>query len=178
MDPEVARLAKLAEEEAAREAEREKLWQEREAQRQDEQEIRGSSGSNSARLREQERKKKEKIKAERKKMDLLLENAFDGEVEEAWRAAWVEECFGATLIGAKVDCEDKNKHTALSEAACGGHANVCKLLLDHGANVNSVNVQGRTPLFRAAFMDKRECVKLLLENGGDPRSRPPPTKRR
>ena len=52
-------------------------------------------------------------------MDLLLENAFDGEVEEVAKqcAAWVEECFGATLIGAKVDCEDKNKHTPLSEAA-------------------------------------------------------------
>jgi ankyrin repeat protein len=46
---------------------------------------------------------------------------------------------------------------------------VCTLLLKHGANVNSQNHQGRTPLWRAAFMDKQACVQLLLEAGGDPR---------
>ena len=59
------------------------------------------------------------------------------------------------------------------------------MLLKHGANVNTQNHQGRTPLWRAAFMDKQECltltliltltmdkqecVKLLLEAGADPR---------
>ena len=46
---------------------------------------------------------------------------------------------------------------------------MCTLLLKHGANVNSQNHQGRTPLWRAAFMDKQDCVKLLLGAGGDPR---------
>ena len=39
----------------------------------------------------------------------------------------------------------------------------------HGANPNSVNSQGRTPVWRAAFMDKKECVEYLLSVGGDPR---------
>jgi len=39
----------------------------------------------------------------------------------------VEDCFGTTLIGAKLDCEDANKHTPLSEAACGGQLEVKKM---------------------------------------------------
>jgi len=46
---------------------------------------------------------------------------------------------------------------------------LCKLLLKHGANINAQNHQGRTPLWRAAFMGKMDCCKVLLENGGDPR---------
>jgi len=42
-------------------------------------------------------------------------------------AGWVEDCFGTTLIGAKLDCEDANKHTPLSEAACGGQLEVKKM---------------------------------------------------
>ena len=51
----------------------------------------------------------------------------------------------------------------------GGNAEICRLLLAHGAEINALNSQKRTPLWRAAFMDKRECVQLLLEHGGDPR---------
>ena len=45
---------------------------------------------------------------------------------------------------------------------------MCQLLIRHGANVNSQNEQGRSPLWRAAFMDRRECVELLLQHGADP----------
>eukprot|EP00966_Prymnesium_polylepis_P055652 1287293-Prymnesium_polylepis.1 len=63
---------------------------------------------------------------------------------------------------------DPNKTTPLSEAACGGQLEVCRLLLKHGADVNTQNEQGRSPLWRAAFMDRRDCVELLLEHGADP----------
>ena len=113
----------------------------------------------------------EKEAAERKKQLKLIEAAFDGEFEAVQKtlAGWVEECGGAVLIGAKVDCLDAQGHTPLSEASCGGQRDVCALLLKHGADPNARNSQGRTPIWRAAFMDKRDCVELLLESGGDPR---------
>ena len=55
-----------------------------------------------------------------------------------------------------------------AQAACGGQLAVCQLLIRHGANVNAQNEQGRSPLWRAAFMDRRECVELLLKHGADP----------
>ena len=75
---------------------------------------------------------------------------------------WIEETMGCTLIGAKVDCQDENKTTALSEAACAGKTEICALLLKHGAAINLKNSQQRTPVWRAAFMDHTETVQLLL----------------
>ena len=84
-------------------------------------------------------------------------------------AGWVEACGGATLIGAKVDCVDEHKQTALSEAACAGECEVCKLLLSHGADPNTRSDVGRSPLWRAAFMGKADAAALLLAAGADPR---------
>jgi hypothetical protein len=69
----------------------------------------------------------------------------------------------------QLDATDHEGNSALSEAACGGHAAVCSLLLRHGASVNLRSEMGRTPLWRAAFMDRYECASLLLEHGADPR---------
>lgn len=41
-------------------------------------------------------------------------------------------------------------------------------LLSLGADPNSMNDTGRTPLWRASFNGHIEAVKLLLESGGDP----------
>ena len=57
---------------------------------------------------------------------------------------WCQECF-SDLIGAKLDCTDHEGNTPLSEAACGGHPEICLLLLKHGADVNKRSEQGRTP---------------------------------
>jgi len=165
---EAERVRKIEEEEAERVAAREKEWQLRQEQRQEiEQEIIAEE----RRVREKERKKKEKTAAEKKKQTAFLEAAFDGELEAVQKQvkAWVDECFGAELIGAKIDCMDAHKHTPLSEAACGGQVEIVRLLLRHGGDANTQNEQGRTPLWRAAFMDKRDVVALLLEQGGDPR---------
>ena len=159
---------KREEEEAAAEAEREKRWAESEAQRV---EIQNAIIEEERRVRKREEEKRKRFAAEKKKQQQLLETAFDGEMDDVKKIidGWVEDCFGAELIGAKVDCMDANEHTPLSEAACGGQPEVCALLLKHGANINAPNHQGRTPLWRAAFMNKGDCVKLLLEAGGDPR---------
>ena len=47
-----------------------------------------------------------------------------------------------------VDCEDANGNTPLSEAASGGHADVIKLLIDRGVDVNVRGQFERTPLYR------------------------------
>ena len=164
-ETEEEREARLKKEEEEREAERERRHREREEQRR---EIEIEIIAEERRVREKERKKREKLAAELKLQRAFRDAAFDGDMDVIRKTIdkWVEECAGTKLIGAKVDAADEHKHTALSEAACGGQADVCKVLLEHGASVNAGNAQGRTPLWRAAFMDKRDCVKLLLESGG------------
>ena len=160
--------ARLAAEEVAREAERERGYKEREAQRA---EIELEIVAEERRVREKERKKREAITAARKTQKKFIEAAFDGEVQivRDTISCWVEETLGCTLIGAKVDCMDEHKQTPLSEAACSGETAVCEMLLQHGADPNSRSDQMRTPLWRAAFMGKAETAALLLAWGGDPR---------
>ncbi|KOO28568.1 iq motif and ankyrin repeat domain-containing protein [Chrysochromulina tobinii] len=173
VETEADREARLNREEDEREAERERRYKEREEQRR---EIEWEIIQEERRVREKERKKREKLLAEKKLQKAFRDAAYEGDVGviRSTIKLWCDECFGefgdgSNLIGAKVDAPDEHKHTALSEAACGGQAAICRILLEHGANVNAVNAQHRTPLWRACFMDKRECVKLLLEHGADPR---------
>lgn len=168
--PETAeeRTARMQKEEEEREAERARLFKEREEQRR---EIEQAIWAEERRLREKESKKRAKLARDRKLQQAFRENAFDGELTaiKAQIDEWIEETMGCTLIGAKVDCADEHKTTALSEAACAGKTAICTLLLDHGAAINLTNEQQRTPLWRAAFMDHAETVEALLKRGADPR---------
>ena len=42
-----------------------------------------------------------------------------------------------------------------------------KFLLDKGADINSLNLYGRTPIMRSAMNERPEIVKYLLEMGAD-----------
>lgn len=57
--------------------------------------------------------------------------------------------------------------TALMQAAYGGHRDVVRTLLQHGANVNTLSVYGRTAIMFAKDVNFPEIVALLVENGGD-----------
>jgi ankyrin repeat protein len=47
-----------------------------------------------------------------------------------------------------------------------------RMLIEHGANVNAVSKQGRTPLIiAAAHNGAGETVRLLLEKGADARAK-------
>jgi len=54
----------------------------------------------------------------------------------------------------------------LNEASWGRTENV-KLLLESGADVNTRDTNGDTPLIAAAFMGFNETIKLLLEKGAE-----------
>lgn len=43
----------------------------------------------------------------------------------------------------------------------------CKLLIEHGADVNVKTVRGETPLHKIACGANTEICKLLLEHGAD-----------
>lgn len=57
---------------------------------------------------------------------------------------------------------------ALLDVSNKGKTEEVRALLDKGADVNSRDADGRTPLTEAAYNGHAETVKLLLERGGDP----------
>jgi ankyrin repeat protein len=54
---------------------------------------------------------------------------------------------------------------AIAEAASTGHAAICELLLDSGADVDTPEQHGRAPLQKAAQKGALDVAKLLLERG-------------
>eukprot|EP00948_MAST-09A_sp_MAST-9A-sp1_P000062 g62.t1 len=76
------------------------------------------------------------------------------------------------LQGYNIESSDTAGYSVLSEAACTGHEEIVKLLLNLGADPNTYGVQKgphgdqmRTPLSRATNMGYFNVVKMLLEAG-------------
>ena len=57
--------------------------------------------------------------------------------------------------------------TCLMTAAVNGHLDICRLLIDKGAQVEAKNISGWTPLHFAAFGGYVEIVRLLCDRGAD-----------
>jgi ankyrin repeat protein len=55
----------------------------------------------------------------------------------------------------------------LSYAAKRGHKEIVELLIANGADVNTKDVVGMTPLHIAARRGHKEIVELLIDNGMD-----------
>ena len=53
-------------------------------------------------------------------------------------------------------------------AAYHGHANLVRLLLQNGADPNTLNDRGQSPLAGVVFKNEKECINALLEGGADP----------
>ncbi|KAJ5900362.1 uncharacterized protein N7473_004432 [Penicillium subrubescens] len=73
--------------------------------------------------------------------------------------------------------EYERGHTALTISCDQGHTSIVKLLLSHGANIETKNLDrrtfnpgGRTPLFWAAGSGHTDVIKVLLSAGADPNS--------
>ncbi|KAM9795242.1 ankyrin repeat and SOCS box protein 12-like [Neosynchiropus ocellatus] len=58
--------------------------------------------------------------------------------------------------------------TPLRTAAALGHLRCLELLLEHGAEVDSLDVKAQTPLFTAVSGKHLDCVAALLKAGADP----------
>jgi peptidoglycan/LPS O-acetylase OafA/YrhL len=70
--------------------------------------------------------------------------------------------------GADVNAVDaKVGATPLSWASMRGDADVVRLLIERGANVNARNRDGSPPLLSAAFMGRADVAKILLSSGAD-----------
>lgn len=53
-------------------------------------------------------------------------------------------------------------------SAYHGHVNIVRLLLQHGADPNTLNDRGQSPLAGVVFKNEKECIDALLEGGADP----------
>lgn len=71
--------------------------------------------------------------------------------------------------GAPPDIRDIAGHTALHHACTppNGHAEITKLLLEKGANVNAQNRYGEVPIFFPFQGGDATLVDLLMEHGAD-----------
>jgi ankyrin repeat protein len=61
----------------------------------------------------------------------------------------------------------KNKRLPLSHAAVQGSASIVKVLLDAGADVNSLDSINQSPVHLATIWGKHEAVEVLVEAGAD-----------
>ena len=66
-----------------------------------------------------------------------------------------------------IDFEGGNHGSAVNSALVKGHVEVAMLLLEHGANVNTVNSQGYPPLHQAIQRERSDHFELLLEHHAD-----------
>ncbi|KAJ9153249.1 hypothetical protein P3X46_026711 [Hevea brasiliensis] len=67
-----------------------------------------------------------------------------------------------------VNFRDIDNRTALHVAACQGYANVVALLLDNGAEVDTKDRWGSTPLADAIYYKNHDVIKLLEKRGAKP----------
>ncbi|KAM8995704.1 histone-lysine N-methyltransferase EHMT1 isoform 4-T4 [Ara ararauna] len=61
--------------------------------------------------------------------------------------------------------EHQNKRTPLHAAAESGHVDICHMLIQAGANIDSCSEDQRTPLMEAAENNHLETVKYLIKAG-------------
>lgn len=64
-----------------------------------------------------------------------------------------------------VTAPDNSGYTALHYAARNGYVDICKLLLQHGADIDAQTKSAATPLHKAAASGKISTVNFLLRNG-------------
>lgn len=70
--------------------------------------------------------------------------------------------------GAPVNFRDPcTGRSALHWAIVGDQYQMCKLLIKHGADINSEDKENVTPLLRATIGRKLDIVKLIITNGAD-----------
>ena len=73
--------------------------------------------------------------------------------------------------GARRKGQGQGRRYGSMPAACGGHLDVVKFLIDKGADVKAKDNTGRTALTYAALRGNLDVVKFLIEKGLDVKAR-------
>lgn len=105
--------------------------------------------------------------------DILAQNKKTG-----WTALMIATFFGRIPIvqyflskignSAAVNVQrTEDGWTALMMAGFFGHLHIAKLLLDHGASLESLNFQGSTPLMLATLRNHEQIVYMFLHYGAN-----------
>lgn len=71
---------------------------------------------------------------------------------------------------ANIHCQFCNGWSLMHEVACLGNSTMASHLLDMGASLDLADDFGIKPVFTAAQYGRAECLRLLLERGGDANS--------
>ena len=104
-------------------------------------------------------------------VNLLLKKNADPNVEDqrGWTALMNAVYQGnSNCVEALAARSREEVNRGLLVAALMGHKDTAKVLLDHGAEVDSRAEDGRTPLMLAANKGDNDLVSLLLQAGADP----------
>ncbi|MCG8532889.1 MAG: ankyrin repeat domain-containing protein [Desulfovibrionales bacterium] len=76
------------------------------------------------------------------------------------------------LINENYDINERDERglTSLHYAVAQGHSEVVKLLIENGAEIDSLDTNGNTPLNDAVFHSKGDptIIRILLKAGADP----------
>ncbi|EFA83081.1 hypothetical protein PPL_03869 [Heterostelium album PN500] len=64
-----------------------------------------------------------------------------------------------------INAKDAVGQTAMHWAARNGHDGIIKILIKYRAGLNVVDPQGESPVFKAAFKDHVDCIRLLVATG-------------
>ena len=89
---------------------------------------------------------------------------FKGQAAEAGDLRAVERII---KLGDDVNGNDIVKECPLKYASAGGHVDVMKYLVEHGADVDKANEYGMTPLMGAVCRFNAKSVRCLIELGAD-----------
>ncbi|KAF6812598.1 ankyrin repeat protein PA3287-like protein 1 [Colletotrichum musicola] len=98
--------------------------------------------------------------------------ALAGRLYDGARAGDVALFQQALPAGLPANMTNEKGDTLLMLAAYHGHADLVKLLIQHGADPNRVNDRGQSPLAGAVFKQEdgviETATQVLLEGGADP----------
>ncbi|TAQ90828.1 hypothetical protein B7494_g874 [Chlorociboria aeruginascens] len=89
-----------------------------------------------------------------KKDTAIIEAASDGDTAKVAKLI---------SLGANVNARDRWGWSALSMCGYGGHMEICRMLLDHGADLDNVDVDGDTPESLATNRGHADIVIMLDE---------------
>ena len=98
------------------------------------------------------------------------------EIKEPANSIWVSAKKGDIesmrqhiAFGTNLNSVGSNRdETALIIAACQGHVEIVKLLIEEGVDLNIQNNEGVTAQFCAVFFGRTEIVQILSDAGADP----------